>query len=59
MTQGVRKLTAECTNFPAELGDAVLAHVVGNQEEAARRHGELFQKRRLVMDAWAEYWGNG
>jgi hypothetical protein len=32
-----------------------LAHVVGDKVEAAYRRGDLFEKRRQLMDAWARY----
>jgi hypothetical protein len=32
-----------------------LAHTVSNAAEAAYRRGDLFEKRRKLMDAWAEY----
>ncbi len=32
-----------------------LAHAVGNKVEAAYRRGDLFQKRRQIMDAWARF----
>jgi len=32
-----------------------LAHVVGNKVEAAYRRGDLFQKRRQLLDAWAKF----
>jgi len=44
---------AECTNFPREVAEAALAHVVGDKVEAAYRRGDLFEKRRRLMDAWA------
>jgi hypothetical protein len=34
-----------------------LAHPVGDKVEAAYRRGDLFEKRRRLMDAWAEYCG--
>jgi integrase len=43
---------AERTNFPSELREMALAHAVGNKVEAAYRRGDMFQKRRAVMDAW-------
>jgi integrase len=46
---------AERTNFPSELREMTLAHAVGNKVEAAYRRGDLFQKRRQLMDAWARY----
>jgi integrase len=50
-----RDWAAECTNFPAEVAEAALAHVVGDKVEAAYRRGDLFEKRRRLMDAWAAY----
>jgi hypothetical protein len=32
-----------------------MAHVVSNQVEAAYRRGDLFERRRALMDAWAGY----
>jgi integrase len=50
-----RDWAAECTNFPREVAEAALAHVVGDKVEAAYRRGDLFEKRRKLMDAWAAY----
>ena len=50
-----RDWAAECTNFPREVAEMCLAHTIGNQVEAAYRRGDLFEKRRQVMDAWARY----
>jgi integrase len=48
-----RDWAAERTNFPREVAEAALAHVVGDKVEAAYRRGDLFEKRRRLMDAWA------
>ena len=32
-----------------------LAHAIANQAEAAYRRGDLFEKRRKLMEAWAAY----
>ena len=32
-----------------------LAHAVGDKVEAAYRRGDLFAKRRQIMDAWARF----
>jgi hypothetical protein len=48
-------LAAERTNFPREVAEAALAHVVGDRTEAAYRRGDLFEKRRRLMDAWAAH----
>jgi len=48
-----RDWAAECTNFTNEVCEAALAHVIENKAEAAYRRGDLFDKRRKLMDAWA------
>jgi integrase len=50
-----RDWAAEQTNFPREVAEAALAHVVVDRTEAAYRRGDLFEKRRRLMDTWAEY----
>jgi integrase len=50
-----RDWAAERTGFPAEVAEMALAHVVGDKVEAAYRRGDLFQKRRQLMDAWARH----
>jgi integrase len=50
-----RDWAAERTNFPSEVVEMALAHVVGNKVEAAYRRGDLFDKRRRLMAAWAEF----
>lgn len=50
-----RDWAAECTNFPNEVCEAALAHVIENKAEAAYRRGDLFEKRKKLMDAWANY----
>ena len=35
--------------------EAALAHVVPNKVEAAYARSDLFERRRLLMDDWAEY----
>jgi integrase len=48
-----RDWASECTNFAPEVCEAALAHVVKNKAEAAYRRGDLFEKRRQLMAAWA------
>jgi integrase len=50
-----RDWAAERTGFPAEVAEMALAHTVGDKVEAAYRRGDLFQKRRQIMDAWAKF----
>ena len=50
-----RDWAAERTGFPHEVCEMALAHTIPNAAEAAYRRGDLFEKRRKLMDAWAEY----
>lgn len=50
-----RDWAAERTNFQAEVAEAALGHVVGDKVEAAYRRGDFFEKRRRLMEAWAEF----
>ena len=50
-----RDWAAERTNFPSEMDEMALAHAVSDKVEAAYRRGDMFAKRRRLMDAWAEF----
>jgi integrase len=50
-----RDWAAERTSFPREVAELALAHSIPNAVEAAYRRGDLFDKRRRLMDAWAAY----
>jgi integrase len=50
-----RDWAAEQTNFPREIAEAALAHVISDHTEAAYRRGDLFEKRSSLMKAWAAY----
>lgn len=52
-----RDWAAETTNFPNEVCEMALAHTIPGKAEAAYRRGDLFNKRRKLMEAWAEYCG--
>jgi hypothetical protein len=45
----------ENTSFPNMVSEMALAHAVGNAVEAAYRRGDLFEKRRRLMDSWQEF----
>lgn len=45
----------ECTGFSSEVSELALAHAVKDKTEAAYRRGDLFEKRRKLMDAWAAF----
>ncbi len=50
-----RDWAAECTSFPREVAEMALAHAVSDAVEAAYRRGDLFEKRRKLMGAWAAF----
>jgi integrase len=46
---------AECTDVPKEIADKALAHRVPNAVEAAYRRTDFFEKRRSLMQQWADH----
>jgi integrase len=50
-----RDWAGEVTQFPREVIEAALAHRLKDKAEAAYARGDLFQKRRALMLAWADY----
>ena len=54
-----RDWAAESTSYPNEVVEMALAHIVGSATEAAYRRGDLFDKRRELMDSWADYLAGG
>jgi integrase len=50
-----RDWASESTGFSHEVCEMALAHVIANKVEAAYRRGDLFEKRRKLMEAWARY----
>jgi integrase len=46
---------AETTHYPNHVVEMALAHTIPNAVEAAYRRGDLFDKRRKLMEAWANY----
>jgi integrase len=43
------------THFPREICEAALAHATGNAVEQAYRRGDALEKRRGLMETWANY----
>ncbi|MEN3794881.1 site-specific integrase, partial [Fulvimarina sp. MAC3] len=50
-----RDWVGEETEFARELAEAALAHIVGDQTERAYRRGDALEKRRALMEAWAQF----
>jgi integrase len=45
----------ETTGFPNHVIEMALAHTIKSKAEAAYRRGDLMEKRRELMQAWADY----
>ena len=43
------------THFPRDLAEAALGHAVGDSTELAYRRGDALEKRRAMMEAWAQW----
>ncbi|RKP56612.1 tyrosine-type recombinase/integrase [Pararobbsia silviterrae] len=50
-----RDWAAECTAFANEVAEMALAHSIRDKTESAYRRGDLLDKRRELMQAWADY----
>lgn len=47
----------EVTDYPNEMSEVSLAHLVGNEVERAYRRSDMLDKRRLMMAQWAAFLG--
>lgn len=45
----------ECTDAPNEVSELALAHVNNDRTEAAYRRTDLYERRRQLMQQWADY----
>lgn len=50
-----RDWVGERTSYPRDMAELALAHAIGNAVEAAYRRGDALEKRRAMMQAWANY----
>lgn len=50
-----RDWCAEQTDYPRDVAEMALAHAIGNKVEAAYRRGDLFDKRKQMMQDWADF----
>lgn len=50
-----RDWAGEATDAPREVAEGCLAHVVGNAVEQAYRRGDALEKRRKLLQLWADY----
>ena len=52
-----RDWAGDTTGTPREVAEAALAHVLGSKTEVADARGDMFDKRRGLMDEWAGFCG--
>ena len=50
-----RDWSGEVSSYPRDVAEMALAHTIQNKVEAAYRRGDLFEKRRKMMDDWEAY----
>jgi integrase len=50
-----RDWAGNVSNFPREVAETALAHIIGDKEEQAYRRSDALEKRRKLMEAWATY----
>jgi integrase len=50
-----RDWAAEITAYPNHVVEMALAHTIPSGVEAAYRRGDLFEKRRALMQEWSDY----
>ena len=50
-----RDWSGEVSSFPRDVAEMALAHVIESKVEAAYRRGDLFVKRRKMMQDWSNY----
>ena len=50
-----RDWAAERTEYPRDVAEIALAHVVGSEVERAYRRGDMLERRRVMMAAWGRF----
>ncbi|MGC1495334.1 MAG: integrase arm-type DNA-binding domain-containing protein [Sulfitobacter sp.] len=50
-----RDWVAEHTHYPGEMAEIALAHRISNAVEASYRRGDMVERRRAMMAAWAAH----
>jgi integrase len=50
-----RDWAGNCTNFPRELAEHAMSHVIGDKAEQAYRRDDALERRRPLMQAWAKF----
>lgn len=52
-----RDWAGETSTFPPDVIEMALAHTIASKVERAYRRGDAFDKRRALMEAWADFCG--
>ena len=55
MRSSFRDWAAECSDVPKEIAEHALGHVEGSASELAYRRTDYFERRRELMQQWADY----
>lgn len=50
-----RDWARETTDYPREVAEAALAHTISDKTEAAYARGDLFDKRKTMMEHWSQF----
>jgi len=50
-----RDWASERTSYPREVSEMALAHAIENKVEAAYRRSDLFERRKKMMQEWANF----
>ena len=50
-----RDWAGERTSYPVHVAEMALSHAVANKTESAYARGDLLEKRRQLMEAWAKF----
>jgi hypothetical protein len=50
-----RDWAGECKDYPREVAEHAVAHLVGSKVERAYARSDLFEKRAALMNDWSEY----
>ena len=51
----IKNWSMEMTDKPWAVGEAALAHTLGNSTEQAYARSDLYERRRMLMQEWADY----
>ena len=50
-----RTWASQVTNFSPDICEVALSHAIGGKSQSAYQRGDLLEKRRVMMKAWAAF----